>query len=63
MPTNNRDYWIAKIERNRLRDQSMTAMLEVSGWRVLRIWEHEPLEAAARQIEAALSADVTTFTP
>lgn len=63
VPTNNRDYWIAKIERNRVRDQSVTAMLEVSGWRVLRIWEHEPLEAAARQIEAALSADVTTFTP
>jgi DNA mismatch endonuclease, patch repair protein len=63
IPTNNREYWVAKIGRNRHRDESVTAMLEGSGWHVLRVWEHEPSEAAVVRIEAALSADVTTFTP
>lgn len=63
VPTSNREYWTAKIARNRLRDASVSTMLEASGWHVLRIWEHEPSGAAITRVEAALSADVTTFTP
>lgn len=63
VPTNNREYWAAKIARNRLRDQSVSAMLERAGWHVLRIWEHELSSAAIKRVETALSADVTTFTP
>jgi DNA mismatch endonuclease (patch repair protein) len=62
VPARNREYWVAKIGRNRVRDESLTAALEESGWHVLRIWEHVPLGIAADCIEAALSADVTTFT-
>ena len=34
----NREFWIPKIERNIQRDQEVTAMLEASGWTVLRFW-------------------------
>ena len=37
----NRDYWIPKIERNIQRDREVDAALELAGWQVLRIWEHE----------------------
>lgn len=34
-------YWRDKIERNRKRDLCTFRVLRRSGWRVLRIWEHE----------------------
>ncbi len=35
----NRDFWIAKIERNIQRDQEVYQLLEEQGWTVLRFWE------------------------
>ncbi|MBI2568569.1 MAG: very short patch repair endonuclease [Candidatus Schekmanbacteria bacterium] len=46
-------YWLAKIERNRMRDLERTAVLEADGWTVLRFWEAEILsdvEAVSRRI-------------
>ena len=40
-PKTNADYWIAKIARNRTRDAAAVRALEVSGWRVVTIWECE----------------------
>jgi DNA mismatch endonuclease (patch repair protein) len=40
MPDSNRDYWEQKIQRNKERDQEVTAQLEDSGWLVKRIWGH-----------------------
>lgn len=40
-PKSNREYWISKIEKNVLRDKEITIAYKNSGWRVLRIWEHE----------------------
>ncbi len=37
----NRDFWIAKIQRNIERDRRVTATLESRGWKVLRFWESE----------------------
>lgn len=34
------DFWIGKIEKNRLRDKRTTQYLRRKGWQVLRIWEH-----------------------
>lgn len=34
-------YWKEKIRRNRARDEEHCACLQVNGWTVLRIWEHE----------------------
>ena len=56
MPTRNRDYWEAKIGRNRERDERVTAALTASGWQVVRIWEHEPIERGIARVRAALSA-------
>jgi DNA mismatch endonuclease (patch repair protein) len=41
MPTGNSAYWEPKISGNKKRDQNVTRDLRRSGWRVLRIWEHE----------------------
>lgn len=36
-----RPFWREKIEANRRRDQRNIRRLKRSGWRVLRIWQHE----------------------
>ena len=41
MPASNQSYWLAKIAGNKTRDKLVAATLRRSGWRVLRIWEHE----------------------
>ncbi len=41
MPKRNRDYWEAKIVRNRERDLHQTALLEEAGWHLMRFWTHE----------------------
>jgi DNA mismatch endonuclease, patch repair protein len=41
VPTSNRQYWFEKFNRNKKRDRTVTRTLRKSGWRVLRIWEHE----------------------
>jgi DNA mismatch endonuclease, patch repair protein len=49
-PRTNKAYWTEKIEANRRRDRSTTATLEREGWTVIRVWEHEDPELAARLI-------------
>ena len=39
LPGTRRDYWVAKIERNRTRDRCTNAALRRAGWRVLVVWE------------------------
>lgn len=46
-------YWLAKIERNRERDQEHISALEAAGWRVLVIWEYD-LDAKVRREVALL---------
>ncbi|MDR5727244.1 MAG: very short patch repair endonuclease [Terriglobia bacterium] len=38
-PKSNRDYWAAKIERNRERDQFNRDLLRALGWEVFIAWE------------------------
>jgi DNA mismatch endonuclease (patch repair protein) len=40
VPQVRREYWEAKIWRNRRRDGEVKRLLQANGWRVLRIWEH-----------------------
>jgi DNA mismatch endonuclease (patch repair protein) len=51
-PRTNRSYWGPKLERNRARDRRTNRKLRVSGWSVLRFWEHQvaadPEACAAR---------------
>jgi hypothetical protein len=37
----NREFWIAKIERNMARDARVNRELEESGWKVFRFWESD----------------------
>ncbi|HEY3798938.1 MAG TPA: DNA mismatch endonuclease Vsr [Caulobacteraceae bacterium] len=53
VPKANRDYWVAKVGRNRARDAASNAALTAGGWRVETVWECElkdrpALEARAR---------------
>ena len=46
VPKANRDYWVAKVARNRVRDEASRIALEAAGWRVETIWECELKDAA-----------------
>jgi DNA mismatch endonuclease, patch repair protein len=61
LPRRNRAYWIAKIERNKARDARVTRSLREGGWEIVRVWEHDSIEAAVARVEAALSGGVRTF--
>ena len=39
IPATNREYWIAKLERNYARDARNIASLQEQGWAVLTVWE------------------------
>ena len=49
IPATNRDYWIAKLERNHVRDARNVVLLQEQGWESLTVWECElkDLTAAA----------------
>ena len=47
VPKANRDYWTAKVGRNRARDERNAAALAEEDWRVETIWECELRDAAA----------------
>lgn len=53
-PASNITYWAGKVTRNRERDRLANEALIAAGWTVVRIWEHEAPEPAARRIEAAV---------
>lgn len=40
-PKANRDYWLAKVARNRARDAKVSEALRTDGWAVETIWECE----------------------
>jgi DNA mismatch endonuclease (patch repair protein) len=54
-PKANADWWREKIEGNRRRDRDTTARLGQAGWTVLRMWEHESVDAAAEAIVDVLT--------
>jgi DNA mismatch endonuclease, patch repair protein len=53
-PRANSEYWLPKLARNVLRDQEIDRRLAAADWRVLRIWEHVPVDEAIRRISSAL---------
>ena len=55
MPKNNRVFWENKLSGNKDRDKLVTRELQIKGWKVLRIWEHElknPSKVAERILQA-----------
>jgi DNA mismatch endonuclease, patch repair protein len=56
-------YWRLKIEGNLLRDQYNSKLLKKSGWRVIRVWEHEIEHSAtscAQRVAGAVQRRSTT---
>ena len=50
IPKSNRDWWVEKLDCNVRRDRETDEGLADAGWLVLRVWEHEDMEAAAHRI-------------
>jgi DNA mismatch endonuclease (patch repair protein) len=60
-PTSNEWYWAPKLRRTVERDRAADASLTAAGWRVVRLWEHEPLPSAVDAVvEAAGPPDRTS---
>lgn len=60
-PQSNREYWINKLQRNRMRDRLVTHELRRCGWQILRLWEHAlrvPEQVASRCHLALMRAAV-----
>lgn len=54
------EFWDAKIEGNRLRDERVTGALVEDGWTVLRFWDFEvdrQLKRCVGSVRAALELD------
>ncbi|PTL78069.1 very short patch repair endonuclease [Vitiosangium sp. GDMCC 1.1324] len=49
-PKENAEFWRAKIVANQERDRDTDERLRTEGWKVVRVWAHEPPEQAARRI-------------
>lgn len=54
IPKSNRDFWCAKLDRNKMRDSRNERELKSAGWEVLRIWEHSVKESPELCAEAVL---------
>lgn len=56
-PKANRDYWQAKIDRNRARDRRACEALAAGGWRVETVWECDLRDPAALESRLARLLD------
>ena len=58
IPQTNRDFWVAKIQRNQERDQKNYEILTENGWQVIVLWECQlkpkKLEKTMLQVEIQL---------
>lgn len=61
VPKANRDYWVAKVARNRARDARSLEALAALGWRVDTLWECEMKDEAALTVR--LKGLLTTSQP
>jgi DNA (cytosine-5)-methyltransferase 1 len=52
----NRDFWVAKIERNIERDKEVTERLNSDGWTVLRFWEQQIKKSIENCVNEVISA-------
>jgi len=50
-PAHRAAWWRRKLEGNRARDRKVNRALRATGWRVVRIWEHELPKRGTRNAE------------
>lgn len=53
-PKHNAKFWQRKIDENVRRDRDTDERLAAEDWQVIRVWEHEPVEAATTRIARAV---------
>lgn len=41
IPKSNQEYWLPKLQRNKLRAKEVNKKLKQEGWMVIRLWEHQ----------------------
>jgi len=56
MPAVNREYWEAKIARNKARDKAVNRELKQLGWHVLRFWAYDIKHHKQRVINRIMAA-------
>ncbi len=54
MPRSNEAFWKEKLAKNEARDAATNEALTAAGWTVVRVWEHEEIDAAADRVQAAV---------
>lgn len=64
IPKSNREFWLTKLEGNKVRDEKNVRKLHDAGWETLVVWECElrDLDTLALRLQSFLS-DATTFPP
>ena len=57
LPENHQEFWETKLHRNVARDRRYTKLLRLSGWSVLRLWEHDIVdrEGTIRRLRRCLT--------
>lgn len=53
-PTTSAFYWADKLRRNQARDADTDRRFHEAGWLSLRLWEHQDLAEAAREVADAV---------
>ena len=65
IPTTNREFWVAKIRRNKERDQENYRVLQENGWQVIVVWECQltpkKLEHTMREVELLLNENMLSL--
>lgn len=65
IPKSNIDFWTAKIDRNRRRDQENYRVLQENGWNVIVIWECQltpkRLDHTMREVELLLNENMLSL--
>lgn len=54
VPASNSEWWERKLARNSERDAETDRLLTTSGWNVIRVWEHEPVDSTVRRVERTI---------
>jgi DNA mismatch endonuclease, patch repair protein len=55
-PKARKAYWVQKIHRNMSRDRRVSSQLRKSGWRVMRIWEHDLDKGSSKVVKRILAS-------
>lgn len=58
VPKHNADYWAAKFAYNKARDIAVAERLAAAGWRLVEVWDNDPLLLQVEKVVAALGDDV-----